>query len=70
MNPNHNAHLKVGERVVCTKDISFCNGSKHETGQILTVEPETQAYFSLFTHAPRYPLKNPSYILLADEFKI
>lgn len=47
--PNNNAHLKVGEKVICIQDVIFSNGVKHSVGEVLTVEPDTQAYFSLFT---------------------
>jgi hypothetical protein len=46
---HNNAHLKVGERVICSKTIHFQDGSTHYRGKIYTVEPDTQAYFSLFT---------------------
>lgn len=49
INPNNNQHLKVGEKVICVKDVSFSDGTTHKQGQVLTVEPPTQAYFSLFT---------------------
>lgn len=49
INQNNNAHLKVGEKVICVKDVSFSDGTSHKQGQVLTVEPPTQAYFSLFT---------------------
>lgn len=49
MNHKHNAHLKVGERVICTRDVKFCDGTSHKRGNTYTVEPDTQAYFSLFT---------------------
>lgn len=45
----NNAHLKVGEKVICTKDVDFIDGLEHRRGQVVTVEPETQAYYSLFT---------------------
>lgn len=47
--PANNAHLRVGERVICAETTEFCNGEKHYKGKIYTVEPDTSAYFSLFT---------------------
>lgn len=49
VNPLNNAHLKVGEKLICVQDVEFSNGEKHFLGQTFIVEPETQAYFSLFT---------------------
>lgn len=49
INQKNNAHLKVGEKVICTKDVTFVDGTTHKRGQVFTVEPPTQAYFSLFT---------------------
>lgn len=49
MNHKNNAHLKVGEKVICVADMSFSDGSVHKRGETYTVEPETSAYFSLFT---------------------
>jgi hypothetical protein len=49
INRNNNAHLKIGEKVICTKDVNFADGASHKRGEVYTVEPSTQAYFSLFT---------------------
>lgn len=49
INPKNNAHLKVGEQVICTQDVTFSDGTAHKRGEVFTVEPKTQAYFSLFT---------------------
>ena len=49
INPNNNAHLKVGDQVVCTKDVDFSDGTSHKRGMVYNVEPASQAYFSLFT---------------------
>jgi hypothetical protein len=46
---SNNAHLKIGERVVCSKTINFIDGTTHYRGKTYMVEPDTQAYFSLFT---------------------
>lgn len=45
----NNAHLKIGDKVQCLRHIIFLDYSKHAAGDIITVEPETQAYLSLFT---------------------
>jgi len=45
----NNAHLKVGDQVICTETVIFLYGEKHVKGEKYTVEPDTQAYFSLFT---------------------
>ena len=29
INPNNNQHLKVGEKVICVKDVSFSDGTTH-----------------------------------------
>lgn len=47
--PRHNAHLKVGEKVICTGDIQFLDGTVHWRGNLFTIQPDDQAYFSLFT---------------------
>lgn len=49
INRDNNAYLKVGEKVICTQDVTFSDGTSHKRGEVFTVEPNTQAYFSLFT---------------------
>lgn len=49
LNININARLKIGNKVICTDSVYFTNGKKHMRGQVYTVTPDTQAYFSLFT---------------------
>jgi hypothetical protein len=45
----NNAHLKVGEKVICIKNVYFPDNTSHQKGEMFVVEPKTQAYFSLFT---------------------
>lgn len=51
MNHRNNAHLKIGDEVMCLENVSFSNGEKHEAGKVYVVEPDTQVYFFLFTEA-------------------
>lgn len=43
IDPTNNAHLKIGEVVICIQDVSFSDNTQHKKDTKYTVEPSTQA---------------------------
>lgn len=50
--------LKENQVILCTNTITFCDGTKHKTGQKFVVEKVNQSYFNIFL--------NQSYKVLND----